>query len=111
VISPVQERPGESASPQGFGLDPNYPNPFNAGTMIRYRLNAVSRVRLAVYDAMGRRVATLFDGTEAPGERQRQWNGLDDQGNAAPTGVYICRITAQGDGRTFSQERKMVMAR
>jgi len=111
VVSPVEDRPSGTAAPQGFVLDPNYPNPFNGGTMIRYRLSAVSQVRLAVYDATGRKVRTLFDGTEAPGERQRRWDGLDDGGNPAPTGVYICRITARGDGRSFSQERKMVMAR
>jgi hypothetical protein len=106
----VLDRPSETG-PQGFGLDPNYPNPFNAGTMFRYRLNTVSQVRLAVYDVTGRRIRTLFEGMEAPGERQRQWNGTDDSGNPVPTGVYICRITARGEGRSFSQERKMVMAR
>lgn len=111
VPTPVLERPEGSAVPAGFSLEPNFPNPFNASTTIRYSLNALSQVRLTVYDAAGRRVRTLFDGTDVPGERSRQWNGLDDNGSPVPTGVYICRITAQAEGRSFSAERKMVMAK
>ncbi|MDM7926323.1 MAG: DUF362 domain-containing protein [bacterium] len=111
VTNPVLERPEGSVVPAGFSLEPNYPNPFNASTTIQYRLDALSRVRLTVYDAAGRRVRTLFDGTDVPGERSRQWNGLDDNGSPVPTGVYICRITARAEGRSFSAERKMVMAK
>lgn len=111
VMNPVQERPEGSVVPAGFSLEPNYPNPFNASTTIQYRLDALSQVRLTVYDATGRRIRTLFEGTDVPGERSRQWNGLDDNGSPVPTGVYICRITAQAEGRSFSAERKMVMAK
>ncbi len=111
VMNPVQERPEGSGGPRGFSLEPNYPNPFNASTTIQYTLNAISEVRLTVYDATGRRIRTLFEGTDVPGERSRQWNGLDDNGSPVPTGVYICRITAQAEGRSFRAERKMVMAK
>jgi hypothetical protein len=111
VVSPVLERPEGSGVPAGFSLEPNYPNPFNPSTTIRYSLNVLSEVRLTVYDASGRKVRTLFEGTDVPGERSRQWNGLDDNGSPVPTGVYICRITAQAEGRSFRAERKMVMAK
>src|SRR5690606_20221048 len=56
----------EDGLPDGFALGPNYPNPFNPSTVIPFALDAAAAVRLEVFDAMGRRVATLVDGHRAP---------------------------------------------
>ena len=56
----------EIAAPGRFALEPNYPNPFREATTLRYRLKTKAHVRLAVYDALGRKVRTLVGG-----ERQR----------------------------------------
>ncbi|MEM6647037.1 MAG: T9SS type A sorting domain-containing protein [Bacteroidota bacterium] len=75
--------------PSAFALHPNYPNPFNPSTTLRYDLPEAHQVRLEVYDILGRRVALLLDGQQASGAHRTTWD--------APTfasGVYFARMTA-----------------
>ena len=68
------------------------PNPFATRTTVRYRLDAPGSVRLAVFDALGRRVATLADGYADAGESHAEFDG---SGLAA--GLYLVRLeTARG---------------
>ncbi len=78
-------------TPAEFALDQNYPNPFNPATTIRYRVPAGSRVTLAVYDVLGSRVATLFDGVRPPGTYSAVWNA-----SGFSSGVYFYRLSAAG---------------
>jgi photosystem II stability/assembly factor-like uncharacterized protein len=71
-----------------FRLEQNYPNPFNPGCDIRYQLPASGTVHLAVYDLLGRNVATLVDGEQLPGTHAVRF---DARGLAS--GVYLCRLT------------------
>lgn len=84
----------EKSSSPIFRLYPNYPNPFNPVTSIRYALTQKAEVRLAVYDVLGRRVRLLLNDDQPPGEYGIDWNGADDGGVAVPGGVYFYRITA-----------------
>jgi hypothetical protein len=60
----------ESSMP-GFSLDQNYPNPFQTETSLRFSLqNTVSKISLKVFDALGREVETLYEGTAGPGEHE-----------------------------------------
>ncbi len=61
----------EPRSPTTVTLEQNYPNPFSDRTTIRFRvgsLNHSSTVSLRVFDALGRKIATLFEGEAEPGE-------------------------------------------
>ncbi|MEZ4387017.1 MAG: DUF6605 domain-containing protein [Candidatus Krumholzibacteriia bacterium] len=80
----------------GLGLGANRPNPFRSSTVIRYAVPATGTVRLAVYDLRGREVATLVDGTVAPGEHLATWNGRTRQGDRAAAGVYLYRLDLGG---------------
>jgi hypothetical protein len=85
--------PGETA------LEPNYPNPFNPATTIRFIVGggaASGRVRLAVYDLLGREVALLVDEAKAPGAYTAAWNAA-----GMASGVYFCRLAAGGATRTL----------
>ena len=85
--------------PPGFVLEPNHPNPFNASTEIRYSLPGEHRVELSVYDVLGRKVRTLADATQYAGWHVARWDGLDESGQAAASGLYIYALrveTAQG---------------
>jgi photosystem II stability/assembly factor-like uncharacterized protein len=84
-----ESRLTEPAVPRAIALLPNYPNPFNPTTNIRYQIPDIRYLRLVVYDLLGREVAVLVDGEVTPGEHQVTWNA----GRCA-SGVYICRLQA-----------------
>jgi hypothetical protein len=93
----------------GLVLHQNRPNPFNPFTEIAYELpgGPPRRVRVAVYTADGRRVTTVVDAVQPPGPHATRWDGRDDAGRGAPSGVYFCVLEVDGETRT----RKMVLLR
>jgi photosystem II stability/assembly factor-like uncharacterized protein len=64
------------------------PNPSDGAVSVAYRLSTPGPVDVAVYDALGRRLATLASGPQAAGLHRAAWNG------AGPGGVYFVRLTA-----------------
>jgi hypothetical protein len=88
-------------------LAPNIPNPFATQTVFSFGLAAETNVRLDIYDARGRRVATLLDGTLTAGEHRVEWNGRSENGERASPGVYWARLGSNGSSIT----RKVVLLR
>lgn len=86
-------------------LMPNYPNPFNPETIIRYSLSLVSSVKLTVYDVWGRQVRTLVKEQQSAGSYSVTWDGRSDAGLPVAAGLYLYRLQA---GRHI-QTRKMVL--
>ncbi len=91
--------------PVRFSLDDNYPNPFNPITKISFELPVSSRVMLRIYDVRGNQIRTLVSGVMPFGSHTVTWNGTDDRGRAAPSGVYFYRIEAEG----FAATHKMML--
>jgi hypothetical protein len=80
----------EGRPPVGsFSLSDNYPNPFNASTVIEYSLEKPTSVNIAIYDILGRTVQNLDQGRKAAGEHEIIWKAAD-----LPSGVYFYRIEA-----------------
>ena len=75
--------------PSRFLLHQNYPNPFNAATVIRYSLPEDGFVTISMYNLLGQRVATLYDGLQKSGYHQTVWDAEDN-----PAGVHFYRIQA-----------------
>jgi hypothetical protein len=95
--------------PVVFGLDQNYPNPFNPSTRIGYQVPGpgAARVRLAVYDMLGREVAVLVDGKKEAGS-----HAVEFHATGLASGVYFYRMTADGaSGVPYMQTRKLVLVR
>jgi hypothetical protein len=90
--------------PGSFRLYPNYPNPFNPVTTIRFDLPAASRVRLAVYNLLGQEIRVLTDRSWTGGSHELQWEGRDSRGSAVPAGVYLVRL----DSGPFRAARKLL---
>ena len=88
--------------PIRFALEQSYPNPFNPTTTIRFDVPHLSRVRLTVYDVLGRSVATLVDGQLAAGNHETIFDG---SGLVSGTYFYILRA---GD---FSETRSLVLVK
>ena len=70
----------------------NRPNPFNPRTAIAFTLARDARATVEVFDARGRRIATLLDGDLAAGDHVVEFTPRD-----APSGLYFCRVEAGGD--------------
>lgn len=83
--------------PSEFRLHPNIPNPFNPATTLRFDFPEASRADLAVYDALGRRVATLLDGRALPaGSHDAVFDA-----SGLPSGLYIARLRTTFGERTL----------
>ena len=88
-------------------LAQNYPNPFNPITTIGFGLKAPGHVSLRVYDASGRLVTTLIDGSRPAGSYTTEWNGKDQNGSTVASGVYFYKLTAT----EFVETKKMILLR
>jgi hypothetical protein len=93
--------------PDRFALFQNQPNPFNPETKISYNLPQGCEVSLTIYDILGRRVKTLFEGYQNAGIHSLLWNGRDDEGRQLSSGVYFYRLQA-GE---LNQTRKMALVK
>lgn len=91
--------------PSETALMANYPNPFNATTVIPYNLQEPSMVSLNVYDLLGRKVIELVHEYKQAGYNRQQWNGRDQYGIMVSSGIYIIRLEA---GRKV-QTRKLML--
>lgn len=96
----VEDPNGILATPKEFALQQNYPNPFNPSTTIKFNLNTTEHVKLVIYDAIGKEVATLIDDNIVAGEHSCVFNA-----NKLSSGVYFYALKA---GSKF-ETRKMVM--
>jgi hypothetical protein len=98
------DAPEQAVTKHVFRLDGNTPNPFAAGTAIHFTLAAGEKVDLAIYDVQGRLVRRLAGGAMAAGPQVVRWDGRDDRGARAPSGIYFCRL----DSRHGSDVRKII---
>ncbi|HUU44956.1 MAG TPA: right-handed parallel beta-helix repeat-containing protein [Acidobacteriota bacterium] len=71
----------------------NYPNPFNAGTVIRFHMAQAGEVEVTVFNVLGQTVRTLLSGYRSPGSHQVPWDGRDASGRPVASGVYLYRIS------------------
>ena len=91
--------------PRVFKLDQVFPNPFNPQTTIRFGVANPVHVRLKIFNISGHLVRTLVDEPMKVGIHSRIWNGTDNGGRPAASGVYFLRMEAG----TFIQTRKMTL--
>ena len=96
--------------PSALSLQQNYPNPFNAATSIRFAIpgslhSASTRTIVKVFNIRGECTRTLVDGYLPAGTHHISWDGRDSQGHPVSSGVYFCKLTAEG----VEETRKMVM--
>ncbi|MYF93031.1 MAG: DUF5050 domain-containing protein [Gemmatimonadetes bacterium] len=80
------------AIPTTSGLDPNFPNPFNASTQIAYRLASPGPVRLEIYNVLGQPVRTLANQFQPAGFYKIPWDARDQRGAPLAAGVYLTHL-------------------
>ena len=82
------------------GLAPNAPNPFNANTLIPYRLDADGPVRLEIYNLLGQSMRTLVDQYQDAGFYKVRWDARDRRGALVSAGMYLVRLHYPGGVQT-----------
>jgi phosphodiesterase/alkaline phosphatase D-like protein len=89
----------DAVGPREYALLQNYPNPFNPTTTIPMLIPGQSRVSLRVYNILGQLVTTLYEGDIMPGKYYVTWDGTDSSKRQVSSGIYICRMIANGSIR------------
>ena len=105
--SSIPDNFSHDLEPLNFALNQNYPNPFNNQTTIRYTVPQKSKVTISIYNSVGVKVCTLVDDWNDRGEYSTSWNGCDDSGLAAPSGIYFYKITT----KHYLTTKKMILLR
>lgn len=85
-----------------FILKQNYPNPFNPLTTIAYELPKQSKVLIRVFDALGRIIKTLVNGSQTAGKYEIVWDAADN-----PSGIYFYKLESEG----VSETKKMILVK
>ncbi len=91
--------------PDEFALFVNYPNPFNASTVIQFALPHEQQVEIAIYDILGRKIKALTNETFPAGMHTITWHGTGDRNTPAPSGLYFCKLISRDHQATM----KMVL--
>ena len=102
ISSPATDVKNEESIPSAYTLYQNYPNPFNPTTNIKFALPQSGRVKLTIYDALGREVETLINNELAAGTHIIAWNAKN-----MASGIYLYRIEANN----FVQVNKMLLVK
>lgn len=103
-LTDVDEKGSMGGVPGDLLLEPNYPNPFNGGTKLRFSLSYDDKLTLKVYDTLGRIVSEELLGEFLRGNSEVVWEARSREGAALPTGVYFYRL----EGATRSALGKFV---
>jgi hypothetical protein len=92
LLTGIEQDPIGRAVPSSLALAQNYPNPFNSSTIIMFSVPQSitnSAVQLTVYDVQGRLVRRLLNAQLPAGNYATRWNGTDESGAVAASGVYF----------------------
>ena len=97
--------------PTEFRLHQNVPNPFNPETTIRFQLPSPAQVILAIFNLHGQKIGTLLEEKKEAGYYGAVWDGRDDRGVLAASGVYLYKMEVRTDKDHFVETRKMIFLR
>ena len=102
IVSDVSSK--EKVTPTKFVLSQNFPNPFNPSTTINYSIPNEGKVKIKIYDLLGREVFTLLEKKQKAGNYSIQFdaNSIEQQ---ISSGIYFCKL----ESGTFSKTIKMVL--
>jgi len=83
----------------------NYPNPFNPSTTISYDLDEQTQVQLSIFNTKGQKIITLVNENKNAGINSVVWNGRDENGKTAPSGIYFYKLQTE----KYSSTKKMIL--
>jgi glucuronoarabinoxylan endo-1,4-beta-xylanase len=101
-ITSINRKEQKGTLPYKFSLEQNYPNPFNPLTIIPYQIAMSSKVKISVYDILGREVAILVNERQSAGRYR-----IEFEANNLASGIYVYKLSTD----SFEQSRKMLLLR
>ncbi|NQT61588.1 MAG: T9SS type A sorting domain-containing protein [Candidatus Marinimicrobia bacterium] len=104
LIMPVSVEPELHALPKSFTVGNAYPNPFNGNTHLEYFVGTQSTVEISIFDLCGQLI-TVSQVYQPSGTYTYSWGGLDANGQACESGVYLLTFVEGGS----SESRKIVL--
>ncbi len=111
AVIPVPPNPsvvavGDAHPPQSHELTA-YPNPSRGATQLSFDVPTPQSVTVGVYDVTGRRVRLIVASRFMAGSQRVGWDGRDDDGHAAASGVYFARV----ENGSLTRIARIVLAR
>jgi len=97
----------DEEQPLSFKVEPNYPNPFNPTTTIRYQIPQPGKVKIVIYNLAGQIVRTLLNTEQTAGSYEQTWDGRDNLGKEVASGIYLYNLSA----KNFRKSYKMTLLR
>jgi hypothetical protein len=91
--------------PSKFELYQNFPNPFNASTVIRFHLSESNFTTLKIYDLFGKEVATLINDKLSAGTYEVKFSSDDLKDKSLSSGIYFYQLKS---GK-YSEMKKMIL--
>ncbi len=107
VADPTAVPDPDRGTPLSIALEAPVPNPCRDGALLRIGIASTRSATLGIYDASGRSVRVLVDGTVPGGARTLRWDGRDERGVPVPPGLYFLHLRAGDETRT----RKIAVVR
>jgi len=101
----------KAIKPANFSVQQNYPNPFNPSTIISYTLPNRAFVTAAIYNLNGQLIKTIVHKQQHGGLYTVVWNGINANGKAMPSGVYVYQIRVVEKNETYYKSKKMMLLR
>lgn len=99
--APIASKPApQTLTPETEKLAQNYPNPFNPETTITFNLEKAGYAKLEIYNMLGKKIETLFEGTARTGANSFTWRSEN-----MPSGVYFYKLTTE----SYSATKKMIL--
>ncbi len=95
----------EISKTTSYFLEDNYPNPFNASTQFHFAAAYPNTIKIQIFNLTGQLIRTLVDGNYSPGMYVASWDGKDNFGNQAASGIYFYQMRTGN----FAQTKKMIM--
>lgn len=107
AIDPSFKKAVADILPDEFALSQNYPNPFNPQTQIFFSLPTDANVMLSIYNILGENIRVLIDGHRTAGIQTVIWDGKNNKGQDAASGIYFYKLQANN----FIETKKMSLIR
>jgi len=98
---PIEKSVSENNLIENY-LGQNHPNPFNSKTKISFSVNEITKIKLKIFDILGREVITLMDEVKQKGSYEIIWDATNN-----PSGIYFYQITS----RKYTEAKKMILLR